>query len=37
MGEVFELLTKELTMPPMSQYALPPVIVMLSDGQATDS
>ena len=37
MGEVFELLTRELTMPPMPQRALPPVIVMLSDGQATDS
>ena len=36
MGDAFELLAQELTMPPMPQRALPPVIVMLSDGQATD-
>ena len=36
MGAAFELLSKELTIPPMSDRALPPVIVLLSDGRPTD-
>lgn len=36
MGEAFELLSQELTIPPMSDRALPPVIVLLSDGRPTD-
>ncbi len=35
-GEAFELLYGQLTMPPMPERALPPVIVLLSDGQPTD-
>lgn len=35
-GEAFELLAGQLSIPPMSTRALPPVIVILSDGQATD-
>ena len=37
LGKAFELLIGQLTMPPMSERALPPVIVLLSDGQPTDS
>lgn len=36
MGKAFDLLSEQLSMPPMSTRALPPVIVLLSDGQATD-
>lgn len=36
MGAAFDLLAKELTIPPMSDRALPPVLVLLSDGQPTD-
>lgn len=35
-GKAFELLAGQLTIPPMSDRALPPVIVLLSDGQPTD-
>lgn len=36
MGKAFDLLAGRLTIPPMSDRALPPVIVLLSDGFATD-
>ncbi len=36
-GKAFDLLAGQLTIPPMSDRALPPVIVLLSDGQPTDS
>jgi uncharacterized protein YegL len=36
MGKAFDLLAKELNMPPMPQRALPPVLALLSDGQPTD-
>ena len=36
MGKAFELLSAQLGMPPMPARALPPVIVLLSDGQPTD-
>jgi uncharacterized protein YegL len=36
LGAAFKLLAAELTIPPMSERALPPVIVLLSDGQPTD-
>lgn len=36
MGKAFELLAAQLTIPPMSDRALPPVIVLMSDGQPTD-
>lgn len=37
MGKAFELLAAQLTIPPMSERALPPVLVLLSDGQPTDN
>ena len=37
MGKAFELLASQLNIPPMSDRALPPVIVLLSDGQPTDN
>ncbi|MBQ6319267.1 MAG: VWA domain-containing protein [Lachnospiraceae bacterium] len=37
MGKAFDLIAGQLTIPPMSERALPPVIVLLSDGQPTDS
>lgn len=37
LGKAFDLLAGQLTIPPMSERALPPVIVLLSDGQPTDS
>lgn len=37
MGEAFELACEQLMMPPMPERALPPVLVLLSDGQPTDS
>lgn len=36
LGKAFELLAAQLTIPPMSERALPPVLVLLSDGQPTD-
>lgn len=36
MGKAFDLLAAQLDIPPMSDRALPPVIVLLSDGQPTD-
>ena len=37
LGKAFDALTAQLTIPPMSDRALPPVIVLLSDGQPTDN
>lgn len=36
MGKAFELLAGQLSMPPMPARALPPVIVLLTDGYPTD-
>lgn len=36
LGKAFDLLSAQLTIPPMTDRALPPVIVLLSDGQPTD-
>ena len=36
MGMAFDMLADQLEMPPMSEKALPPVIVLLSDGNPTD-
>jgi len=36
MGEAFKLLKDALKIPPMTERALPPVIILLSDGQPTD-
>lgn len=36
MGKAFEMVAAQLEMPPMQQRALPPVIVLLSDGLPTD-
>ena len=36
MGKAFELLADQLKIPPMPDRALPPVLVLLSDGQPTD-
>src|SRR5205823_1692263 len=36
MGAVLKLVAAELKMPPMSERALPPVLVLISDGQPTD-
>lgn len=36
MGKAFELASSQLQMPPMPERALPPVLVLLSDGQPTD-
>lgn len=36
MGKAFELLAGQLSMPPMPDRALPPVIVLLTDGNPTD-
>ena len=36
LGKAFEMIAAQLTIPPMSERALPPVIVLLSDGQPTD-
>lgn len=36
LGKAFELMAAQLTIPPMSDRALPPVLVLLSDGQPTD-
>ena len=37
LGKALKLLAGQLTIPPMSDRALPPVVVLLSDGQPTDS
>lgn len=36
LGKAFDLLVAQLSIPPMPDRALPPVIVLLSDGQPTD-
>lgn len=36
LGKAFDLLAAQLSIPPMPSRALPPVIVLLSDGQPTD-
>lgn len=36
LGKAFDLLAAQLSIPPMPDRALPPVIVLLSDGQPTD-
>jgi uncharacterized protein YegL len=36
MGKAFRLVTEQLRVPPMPERALPPVLVLASDGQATD-
>src|SRR5215210_3575788 len=36
MGQALTMLAKELHIPPMTERALPPVLVLLSDGQPTD-
>lgn len=36
LGKAFDLMAAQLTIPPMSDRALPPVLVLLSDGQPTD-
>ncbi len=36
LGKAFELLAAQLSIPPMPERALPPVVVLLSDGQPTD-
>ncbi|MCK8061362.1 MULTISPECIES: tellurium resistance protein [unclassified Fusibacter] len=36
MGKAFDLLSEALAIPPMSERALPPVLVLVSDGQPTD-
>lgn len=36
MGKAFDALADAMAMPPMSERALPPVLVLISDGQPTD-
>lgn len=36
MGKAFSLLAEQLTIPPMEERALPPVLVLVSDGQPSD-
>jgi len=36
MGKALQLVAEQLRMPPMSERALPPVLVLVSDGQPTD-
>ncbi len=36
MGKALQLVAEQLRMPPMSERALPPVLVLISDGQPTD-
>ena len=36
LGKAFDLLAGQLSIPPMPERALPPVVVLLSDGQPTD-
>ncbi|MEJ7616942.1 MAG: hypothetical protein WKF30_08285 [Pyrinomonadaceae bacterium] len=35
-GQALSLVAEQLKMPPMSERALPPVLVLISDGQPTD-
>lgn len=37
MGKALKMVAEQLKMPPMSERALPPVLVLLSDGQPTDN
>jgi len=37
LGQAFDMLAAQLTIPPMTDRALPPVLVLLSDGQPTDN
>ena len=37
MGSAFEMVAEQLKMPPMPERALPPVLVLISDGQPTDN
>src|SRR5437764_1234634 len=37
MGKALSILADEMKMPPMSERALPPVLVLISDGQPTDN
>ena len=37
MGKALKMVAEELKMPPMSDRALPPVLVLISDGQPTDN
>jgi uncharacterized protein YegL len=37
MGAAFKLVADQLKMPPMTERGLPPVLVLISDGQPTDS
>jgi uncharacterized protein YegL len=36
MGKALTMVAEQLTIPPMSERALPPVLVLISDGQPTD-
>jgi uncharacterized protein YegL len=36
MGQAFSMVAAQLKMPPMSERALPPVLVLITDGQPTD-
>ena len=36
MGKAFSMVADQLKIPPMSDHALPPVLVLISDGQPTD-
>ena len=37
MGQALEMVAEQMKIPPMSDRALPPVLVMISDGQPTDN
>ncbi len=37
MGKAFSMIADQLKIPPMTERALPPVLVLISDGQPTDS
>jgi uncharacterized protein YegL len=37
MGKALSMVAEQLKMPPMSERALPPVLVLISDGQPTDA
>ena len=37
MGKAFSMIAEQLKIPPMTERALPPVLVLISDGQPTDS
>ena len=36
MGKALSMVSEQLAMPPMTERALPPVLVLISDGQPTD-